>query len=179
MSEVELRGRDTVERGQDDLDSFLDEELRDPEFRGAYEDAMARSALLHALVRRRGECRLSQADVASRMGTTQSAVSDLERGAADPRLSTLQRFARAINCELHVLLQADQPQRGQWLVVREQVLRLVQPAVAPAGFWEPLLTYLAGAGRARPTPLGAPPTTRVAPVELRAEPDEFALAAIK
>jgi transcriptional regulator with XRE-family HTH domain len=50
----------------------------------------------------RGEQGISQAEVASAMGTTQSAVSDLERGATDPRLSTLQRYARAVGCVLHI-----------------------------------------------------------------------------
>jgi DNA-binding XRE family transcriptional regulator len=87
---------------RDDLDALLDEEMRDPAFREAYEDAAARSALLRLLVTERGERQVSQADVAARMGTTQSAVSDLERGATDPRLSTLQRYARAIGCALHI-----------------------------------------------------------------------------
>lgn len=178
MSEVELRGSDTVGQGRDDLDDLLEEELRDPEFRGAYEDAMARSALLRALVHHRTGCRVSQAEVAARMGTTQSAVSDLERGATDPRLSTLQRFARAVDCQLHVLLHASRP-HGRWFVTQEPVLRHGSPSAIPASFWEPLQRYVAGTGRARPTSLAAPPTTRVAPVQLRAEPDDFAWAAVK
>jgi ribosome-binding protein aMBF1 (putative translation factor) len=98
-----------VEREPDDLDDFLDEELRDPAFRGAYDDAMARSALLRALVSRRQESRLSQTEVASLMNTTPSAVSDLERGATDPRLSVLQQYARAVGCRLRWDLDTDHP----------------------------------------------------------------------
>lgn len=36
------------------------------------------------------------------METTQSAVSDLERGTADPQLSTLQRYARAVGARVVV-----------------------------------------------------------------------------
>lgn len=43
---------------------------------------------------------LSQADVAARIGTTQSAIARLESGAADPRLSTLQRYAEAVGADL-------------------------------------------------------------------------------
>jgi ribosome-binding protein aMBF1 (putative translation factor) len=102
-TEVEPR-RGGIDDERDDLDHFLEEELRDPEFRAAYEDAAARSALLRALVNRRGERGISQSEVAARMGTTQSAVSDLERGATDPRLSTLQRYARALGYQLSVQL---------------------------------------------------------------------------
>ena len=43
---------------------------------------------------------LSQADVAARIGTTQSAIARLESGAADPRLSTVQRYAEAVGADL-------------------------------------------------------------------------------
>lgn len=44
---------------------------------------------------------LSQEEVARRMRTTQSAVARLEAGAADPRLSTLERYATAVGAELY------------------------------------------------------------------------------
>ncbi|MEU6247431.1 helix-turn-helix domain-containing protein [Glycomyces sp. NPDC047010] len=46
--------------------------------------------------------RLSQADLASRIGTTQSAVARLESGDADPRLSTLERYAGAVGAAVAV-----------------------------------------------------------------------------
>jgi len=86
----------------DDFDTYLEHRLADPEFRAAYEDAKARSDLLRRFVARRKVRSISQAAVAAQMGTTQSAVSDLEAGSTDPRLSTLQRYARAIGCRLDV-----------------------------------------------------------------------------
>lgn len=44
--------------------------------------------------------------VAAAMGTTQSAVSDIENGRVDPRLSTLQRYARAVGGRLEIALRA-------------------------------------------------------------------------
>ena len=38
---------------------------------------------------------LTQADIAAEMGTTQAAISRLERGDSDPRLSTVLRYLRA------------------------------------------------------------------------------------
>jgi transcriptional regulator with XRE-family HTH domain len=46
--------------------------------------------------------RQSQADLASRIGTTQSAIARLESGDADPRLSTLERYAVAVGASLKV-----------------------------------------------------------------------------
>lgn len=70
----------------------------------AFEDATRRMDVLRDLVTWRKQCRLSQQVVAEWMDTTQSAVSELESGRIDPRLSTLQRYARALGKELHVMI---------------------------------------------------------------------------
>ncbi|MFG2194444.1 helix-turn-helix domain-containing protein [Streptomyces sp. NPDC048639] len=96
---------------RDELDLFIDDELASPEFEAAYEDARTRSGLLRRLVSRRKARSINQAVVADRMETTQSAVSELENGGTDPRLSTVQRYARAIGCRLDVRLRDD---GGDW-----------------------------------------------------------------
>ncbi|NUV56670.1 helix-turn-helix transcriptional regulator [Streptomyces coelicolor] len=95
----------------DDLDFLLDEEAENPEFEAAFVDAALRSSLLKRLVSRRKARGLSQSTVAERMETTQSAVSELEAAGTDPRLSTLQRYARAIGCRVDVRLLDD---GGEW-----------------------------------------------------------------
>ena len=70
----------------------------------AFEDATRRMDVLRDLVTWRKQRRLSQQVVAEWMDTTQSAVSELESGRIDPRLSTLQRYARALGKELHVMI---------------------------------------------------------------------------
>lgn len=72
----------------------------DPAIVGEHEDFSTYLDYTDALVRERHRIGLSQADVAGRMGTTQSAVSDLERSGADPRVSTLMRYARALGIPL-------------------------------------------------------------------------------
>jgi ribosome-binding protein aMBF1 (putative translation factor) len=52
--------------------------------------------------RRRG--RLSQAELAELVGTTQSAIARLESGGRPPRIDTLRRIADALDCELVVSL---------------------------------------------------------------------------
>jgi len=95
----------------DDLDAFIEEQSHDPAFAAAYEDAQSRAELLASCVRLRKESGRTQAEVADAMGTTQSAVSDLEAGATDPRLSTLQRYARAVGACLDVVLRQPTPTR--------------------------------------------------------------------
>ncbi|MGH3925066.1 MAG: helix-turn-helix domain-containing protein, partial [Pseudonocardiaceae bacterium] len=50
---------------------------------------------------------LSQAEVALRIGTTQSAVARLESARSDTRLSTVQRYAEAVGARLVVLSGGD------------------------------------------------------------------------
>ncbi|MBV8982879.1 MAG: helix-turn-helix transcriptional regulator [Acidimicrobiia bacterium] len=67
--------------------------------------AARRERMVEDLVGLRLELRLSQTEVAARMGTSQSAVARLESGEADVRLSTLERYAAALGRVLDVRLE--------------------------------------------------------------------------
>lgn len=84
-----------------DLVDF-DELLAAPGMSEAVQDAADRAALRATLITARKAAGLKQRDVAALMETTQSAVSDFERGTTDPHLSTLQRYARAVGARLVV-----------------------------------------------------------------------------
>lgn len=66
-------------------------------FPGFAELAGDQRQLVERLVELRVAQGLSQTEVAARMGTSQSAVARLERGDTDVRLSTLQRYAAALD----------------------------------------------------------------------------------
>src|ERR1700735_614322 len=59
-----------------------------------------RRRLMTDLAAERQAARLSQTEVAARMGTSQSAVARLESGEADARASTLERSAAAIGRQI-------------------------------------------------------------------------------
>jgi transcriptional regulator with XRE-family HTH domain len=89
----------------DDLDLFLDEVTsNDPTFWEGVEDIAHRKEVLRHLIARRKSLGLSQQTVAGTMETTQSAVSDLERGAGDVFVATLQRYARAVGTRIELLV---------------------------------------------------------------------------
>ncbi|XKF82955.1 helix-turn-helix transcriptional regulator [Humibacillus xanthopallidus] len=82
------------------------------EYREAREDLDARNDLIARLVRLRVESGLTQKEVAQRMGVKQPMVSGFENGGADPRLSTLQRYARAVCARL--VTDLDMPPVTAW-----------------------------------------------------------------
>jgi predicted transcriptional regulator len=77
----------------------------DPAYRSAYESLEEEFALASSLIQARTHARLSQAEVASRMGTTESVVSRLESGRVKPSTRTLQRYAAATGHRLRISLE--------------------------------------------------------------------------
>ena len=69
-------------------------------FPGFREMAERRHSVSGQLVSLRRELGLSQAEVAARMGTSQSAVARFEAGDLDVRLSTVQRYTTALGARL-------------------------------------------------------------------------------
>ena len=71
-----------------------------------FRERAARRRLVDDLMASRRLLGLSQTEVAARMGTSQSAVARVEAGAADVRLSTLERYAAAVGQRLDLRLEA-------------------------------------------------------------------------
>ena len=82
--------------------------LEDPKFREEYARVDEEYALVEALVRAWTAAKLTQAEVARRLGTTQSAIARIEGGRVSPSFSTLRRYAEATGTRLTVgLVLAD------------------------------------------------------------------------
>ena len=69
--------------------------LADHEVQRAYAALDEEFALAHELIAARVRAGFTQAELARRMGTTQSAIARLESGARLPSVKTLLRFAKA------------------------------------------------------------------------------------
>jgi ribosome-binding protein aMBF1 (putative translation factor) len=80
--------------------------LANPKVKSEY-DALAPEFEISAeLVKARSRAGLSQAELAARMGTSQSAIARLESGQTLPSTKTLLRYARATGSKVHVRLSA-------------------------------------------------------------------------
>jgi ribosome-binding protein aMBF1 (putative translation factor) len=90
------------------IDSRVIHERRmaeDPAYRAAYDELAEEFSLINAMIEARTRSELSQAEVAKRMGTTESAVSRLESGRTKPSTRTLERYAKAVGHRLRITLE--------------------------------------------------------------------------
>lgn len=85
-----------------DFRDALREEMKDPAFKKAWDEFNLQYALASLLIRLRSEAGLSQAELAKRVGTTQSAIARMESGKVIPRLESLQKIARACGKKLEI-----------------------------------------------------------------------------
>ena len=76
--------------------------MKDPEYRAAYEAASPAEHIAIKLVVARSRAKLTQAELAARMKTTQSVVARLESGKSLPSMSSLQRYAAALGKRVSV-----------------------------------------------------------------------------
>jgi transcriptional regulator with XRE-family HTH domain len=80
--------------------------MKEPGFKKGYEALEDEFSLASQLIEARARAGLTQAEVAKRMGTSQSTIARLEGGGAQPSLSTLRRFAKATGARVRVTLEA-------------------------------------------------------------------------
>jgi ribosome-binding protein aMBF1 (putative translation factor) len=85
------------------FDDWLKEQLKNPRLKKAYEQEDVRARLAVRITELRREKKLSQAELARRLHTTQQVVSDIETFRhANLTLLTLQKIAQALNSRLVV-----------------------------------------------------------------------------
>ena len=73
------------------------------------DDGWLFAAIASQVTERRLALGLSQADLARRCATSQSAIARLENGGRPPRIDTLLRLADALDCDLAVELRPRDP----------------------------------------------------------------------
>lgn len=86
------------------LKELKTELLKDPHTLREYEALAEEFEVARELIAARARVGLTQADVAERMGTTQSVVARIESGRRQPSMRTVQRYAQAIGCRAVVRL---------------------------------------------------------------------------
>ena len=86
-----------------DVKKLHEKWMENPEYVKEWEASQEEFAIARALIKARADANLSQADVAKRMNTTQSAIARLE-GGANPSIKMLRRYAKATGTRLEINL---------------------------------------------------------------------------
>jgi len=82
----------------------LAKKMKDPGFRKEYEKLETEFAIARMLIAARARAGLTQAQLARKMRTTQSAIARLESGKRMPSIETLQSYAKATGCAVQIKL---------------------------------------------------------------------------
>jgi transcriptional regulator with XRE-family HTH domain len=88
------------------LGDLHEEWSKEPAYRDEYERLGPEFELARALIEARTMAGLTQAELALRMGTTQSVIARLESGRVQPTTATLQRLARATGTRLRITFES-------------------------------------------------------------------------
>ena len=76
--------------------------INDPAYRAAYDALEEEFALVSSVIEARTRAKLTQEQLAKKMGTTQAVVARLESGRSMPSTRTLERFAKATGTKLRI-----------------------------------------------------------------------------
>lgn len=88
------------------LDQYVDEKMKDREFKEAWQKLDGEFELLESMISARERAGISQAELAKRIGTKQPALSRLEKGGyKKATIETLQKIADAMGLKLVVRME--------------------------------------------------------------------------
>lgn len=86
------------------FEDALNEALKDPEFKEAYDALEVEFSIIEQMIRKRLEKGLSQKQLAEKVGTKQSAISRLEGGNSNPSIAFLEKISKALGGKLQITL---------------------------------------------------------------------------
>ena len=80
----------------------FDKAMQDPEIKAEYDRLGPEYEIIEAIIKKRIEKKMSQKELAQKMGTKQSALSRLESGTYNPSLLFLKKVASALDAKLSI-----------------------------------------------------------------------------
>jgi ribosome-binding protein aMBF1 (putative translation factor) len=83
-------------------DKVLARQLKDPVFRAEWERTTVARAVATRVIEYRAQHRITQTELARRLGMKQPAVARLEAGEHNPSLDTLARLSSALGIDFHI-----------------------------------------------------------------------------
>lgn len=86
----------------DDFTQHLNESLQNPEFKSEYEAKELRYKIIDILVGIRVQYKLTQSELAQKLGTTQAVISRIENGSVNIGIDFLQKIANTFNKKIDI-----------------------------------------------------------------------------
>ena len=86
------------------FEEFKSEALKDPEIKKAYDALEPEYTLIEKLIENRYNKGITQAALAKKMGTKQSAISRFEAGGSNPTVAFLYKLADALGVQLKITI---------------------------------------------------------------------------
>ena len=107
------------------LKQFKTRALARPDVKKAYDELAEEFCFLDEVLKARTESGLTQAEVAARVGTTQSAIARLESAGSkhSPSIATLQKYAKALGYKVEVRLVKEERRLTKRSIGRASQLR--------------------------------------------------------
>ena len=100
------------------LKQHIGEKMKNPEFKKAWQDLDAEFSILESVIKARKKARLTQQELARRMGTKQPALSRLEKGGFEKaNIETLRKIANALNYKLIVRFEPKKVRKWEQIYV--------------------------------------------------------------
>ena len=84
------------------FDDYLQEQLKDPEFKKEWDDIQPEMDVIRAMIDARIEQNLTQKELAARTGIDQADISKLENGTRNPSLKLLKKLASGLGMQLKI-----------------------------------------------------------------------------
>ncbi len=84
---------------------FLNEQLKDPNFRREYEALELERTIIQALIDARTTSRITKEQLSEKTGIQKSYISKIENGNAHPSIQTLKRLAEGMGMKLKLEFQ--------------------------------------------------------------------------
>ena len=86
-----------------DFDDYLKKELKNPEFKRQYDEYGRQLEVAYQILQLRKKKKISQAQLAKKIGTKQSNIARMESGQQNFSIDILGKIAEALGCNLSIM----------------------------------------------------------------------------
>lgn len=85
------------------FDEYFNEQMKDPELKKEYDALEPEFSIIQAMIDARKSRGITQKELSRRTGITQSDISKLENGNANPSIKTLRRLASGMGMKMEIV----------------------------------------------------------------------------